>query len=157
MTQIMDSETATQPSGGWTDNRVLSSDVQQAGGSAVGARVSVVFEDIEQEPLPLGNPGFELRAVVEEEVAPGVFVPFARQHEPINADVGQKTRQVIVLTQQPVFDQGIAENITDDTAMNRVQIDKLPDKYRVCIVRKEIDPAKADLQSITASIYVTES
>jgi hypothetical protein len=157
MGQIIGSVTVTRPPGGWVDDRVVQSSIQQAGGSVVGARVTVIYEDITQQSAPLGNPGFTLAAVVEEQVAPGVYAPLASQFQPINADTGQKTTQVLILTQQPVFDQGVPEHITSDTSVSRTQIDRLPGKYRVCVVRREIDPAKADLEELTVSVYVTES
>lgn len=159
MAQIVDSATVTRPQGGWQNLTLISSPVQTKQQSKKGARIQIVYEDITKQSEPAGNPGFQVFAVVEEELvppagqAPGVYSARAK-HEPIN-NADTKGQQLMVLTTTPVFDP-FPQQITSDSIVQNFQVE-LPEKYRVCILLQPIDSSKADLESLTVSVYVTET
>lgn len=155
MSKILDGATVTKPAGGWsTSAPILVSPVKAKGGSSSGVRMHVVFEAIEKDPAPAGNPGFLVKAVIEEELAPNVFVPVAAQFQEINNN--ERKNQILVLTPNPVFDQGTPEVITGDTVVSRTQ-NELPGDYRLAIYYRVVDPAKADLASMTVTAYAQET
>lgn len=161
MTTIWNSETFTPPAEGWPDSGIVAaSDVIQKGGSATGLHLSVTYNNIE----PDGNTvsvGFLLRAVIEEELDVGIFMPVAHQFDAIK-DTTTKGNQILIITPDPVFDQGVAEGISSGggsgvtTQINRTQ-ESLPPKYRICVVRSVTDPSKPDLTSITLSAFARET
>lgn len=152
---MLTSTTIAKPAEGWsTSSPILVSGPKAKGGSSTGARIHVTFEDITKDVDPAGNPGFLLKAVIEEEVGPGLFVPLASMHQEINNN--EKRNQILVLTPNPVFDQGTPEIITDDTVVSRTQ-NELPGDYRLAIYYRRTQLDRADLASLTVSAVSKET
>lgn len=162
MTAIWESEQFVKPAEGWpADGVIASSNPFTAAPNSTGVHFTVDFEEM----LPDGNVvavGYTLQAVIEEQLSadPAVYSPIAAQFNPINNN-NTKGKQIVILTPNPVFDQGVPENLSvgesgTTAQINRVQGD-LPPTYRLCIVRNVTDPVKPDLDEMTISAYSRET
>jgi len=157
MSVIWDAELFEEPVGGWVDGVVASSGPLSKNPLATGLVFAVKYEAM----VPDGNVvqvGYTLQALIEEEVAPGVFIPVMAQFSPINNNATKGT-QILVLQEGPVADQGTPEGISIGfgvaVQINRSQLN-LPPTYRLSIVRAVVNAEKPDLDSLVVSGYTRE-
>jgi len=116
------------------------------------AKVTIRYEVI--DPDGENNiVGFLLQAVLEEEVAAGVWVPIAVQQDQVKG-TDEAKNQVIEIGPGVVFDPGVAEKVFEGNmeiaAISRTE-GVAPGTMRVRILQHITDPAKMQLNSVTVS------
>jgi hypothetical protein len=137
-----ESQTFTAP---FTDGIVATSSTQVKG-QYEAVQITLLYEEI----LPIDGSA-SITAVLEREVAPGVWVPVASQFEPIRNHNYAPTR-FIVLSPQPNFNPGgdvvIIGDVPQGARMSST-FGILPDTFRTIL--RVTDSVGNPLQSVTIS------
>ncbi len=119
------------------------------------AKVTITYEAIEPDGKD-NIVGFLIQAVLEEEVAPNVWVPIATQDDQIKG-TDEPLQQVIDLAPQTLIDPGTVLKVSLGSN-NEIAISKhdgrAPGKMRVCLLHHCIDDTKPQLDSVTLSGFL---
>lgn len=149
-------EVINRPAEGWpADGRIASTPAQSNNQSSLDSvKVSLQYKAITPDGAN-ALVGFTLSAVIEEEVAPGVWVPEATQFDVVKG-TDEAVTQILELTPGLNLNPGSPEKMfaggKEVASISRTQ-GKLGSKWRVCIVLQVVDPNAAELDSLTISGY----
>lgn len=146
------SQTFTAP---YTGGKIATSSEVPNNNDLNSAKVTIVYEALTPDGA-VALVGFTVQAVLEEEVAPGVWVPIASQLDVIKG-TDEALQQVIVLS--PTFnpDPGTPEKVflgPVETASISRQEGRAPGRMRVCLLVHDLDNGHPGLTSITVSGYL---
>lgn len=143
------------PGSGW-GAAVFSSDVIDKGQNSKGVQITVNIEALD----PDGDDvivGYNLRAVLEAEDAPGIFSTIAQQQNTIKGR-GNRFVQVMQYAPSVIALTGETELLGQD---NSTEVQRfrgtLPDRYRVCLQISRTDETKPDLASCTVTATFRET
>lgn len=147
-----------KPAEGWpSDGRIASTPAQSNNQSSLdSARVVIQYKSLtpDGKDVPVG---FTLGAVIEEEVASGVWIPQATQFDVVKG-TDEAASQIIEISPGLNLNPGSPEKLfaggKEVASISRTQ-GKLGSKWRVCVVLQVVDPSAPELESLTISGYAS--